>query len=688
LSDPAERLTPYRAKRDFEVTREPAGGAEPSAASRFVVQEHHARRLHWDLRLERDGVLASWAVPKGLPETPGQNHFAARTEDHPLEYIDFHGEIPKGEYGAGSMRIWDHGTYETLKWESRKIEVALHGERLDARYALFAIGKEDEPKDWMVHRMDPPADPAREPMPERLLPMLARPGSLPADADADADDGDDERWAHEIRWDGERAIAYSQPGELRFEGRGPSDLTDRYPELNRLNRALSSHSAILDGVVVALDAAGRPDPDALARRAAAARPAELRRLAADHPVTYVIFDLLWLDGHSLLELPYVERRRRLAELALRGERWQTPDYVAGQGAAVLEASAAHGLRGILAKRLDSTYEPGRRARTWVEVGPGSAGYAPAPGPPRELVCPEAGERATVTVDGRELKLTNLGKVLYPATGTTKRDVIDYYAAIAPELLGHLEGRALTVTRWPDGVGGKSFFQKQSPAHRPDWVATATVPAGSKAIDYTLAEDLPTLIWLANLAALELHTPLALAGAPERPAAVVFDLDPGAPATVVECCAVALRLHGMFDHLGLASFPKTSGSKGLQVYVPLGTQDVSFEETKRFARMVAELLAADEPELVVARMAPALRTGRVFVDWSQNDQQKTTVCAYSLRARERPTVSTPLDWDEVRGAHESGDPAELSFEFGRVLERVAEQGDLFAPVLSLQQELPG
>ncbi len=680
MSEAAERLESYRAKRDFAVTREPAGDGVAREASRFVIQEHHARRLHWDLRLERDGVLVSWAVPKGLPESPGSNHFAARTEDHPLEYIDFHGEIPKGEYGAGSMTIWDHGTYETLKWEPRKVEVALHGERLDARYALFAIGKEDEPKDWMVHRMDPPADPLREPMPERLLPMLARPGPLPAA---------DEHWGHEIRWEGVRAIAYSQPGELRFESGDRRDLTSRYPELGRLNRALSSHGAVLDGVIVALDAGGRPDADALARRDAAASPAQIRRLAAELPVTYVIFDLLWLDGRSLLAAPYAERRRRLAALGLTGEppsqttRWRTPDHVVGQGRAVLEASTAHGLRGIVAKRLDSAYQPGRRAAAWVEVGAG--GREPAGS--GLLLARDGAHSRTVPIEGRELRLSNLDKMLYPRTGTTKRDVINYYAAIAPVLLPHLEGRALTVKRWPDGVDGKSFFQKQSPAHRPDWVRSARLAAGAKHIDYTLADDLPTLVWLANLAALELHAPLARAEAPERPSAVVFDLDPGAPATVLECCDVALRLHGMFEHLGLRCFAKTSGSKGLQVYLPLGAGEASFGQTKSFARMVAELLAGDEPELVVARMTTALRTGRVFVDWSQNDQQKTTVAAYSLRARDQPTVSTPLDWDEVRGAHASGDPAELIFEAGQVQDRVAELGDLFAPVLSVRQELP-
>jgi len=256
-------LKEYRAKRDFGATSEPSGAKKGKAKKqpRFVVHEHSATRLHWDLRLERDGVLASWAVPKGLPQAPKENHLAVWTEDHPLEYVDFHGEIPKGQYGAGTMKIWDHGTYEVLKWEPRKIEVALHGERVDARYALFPISSSptegERPKEWMIHRMDPPADAAREPMPEHVKPMLARPGSLPR-----KDDG----WAYEIKWDGVRAIAYSTPGELRLESRNLKEITGSYPELARLNRALSSHAAILDGEIVAFDEHGRPSFAALQRR--------------------------------------------------------------------------------------------------------------------------------------------------------------------------------------------------------------------------------------------------------------------------------------------------------------------------------------------------------------------------------------------------------------------------------------
>ena len=237
------------------------------------------------------------------------------------------------------------------------------------------------------------------------------------------------------------------------------------------------------------------------------------------------------------------------------------------------------------------------------------------------------------------------------------------------------------------LDGQSFFQKQAPAHRPAWVRTVTLQAGRKRIDYTLADDLPTLVWLANLAALELHTPLARAEVPHRPTVLVFDLDPGEPATILECCHVGLALAGMFENLGMQSFAKTSGSKGLQVYVPLNSDGVSFADTKTFAKAVAELLERAEPELVVSRMTKARRTGKVLIDWSQNDHAKTTVCVYSLRASERATVSTPVEWQEVRAALQRRDATALSFEAPEVLERVRRQGDLFAPVLSLVQPLP-
>ena len=802
------RLERYQRKRDFTATPEPTGGhGGAGGLPRFVIHQHSARRLHWDLRLEHEGALVSWAVPKGMPEQPGENRFAAATEDHPIEYLEFQGRIPEGNYGAGTMTIWDSGTFEVLKWEARKIEVDLHGERLDARYALFPIDREDPPRDWMIHRMDPPAEGAAEAMPARIVPMLARPAERPPDG---------EDWGFEVKWDGIRAIAYCSAGEVRLESRNLNDISDSYPEIARIDRALGSHRAVLDGELVAFDSEGRPSFGALQQRMHVGSREQARRLAGRIPVTYVIFDLLWLDGHSLMGLPYSERRAHLARLALQGESWRTPEHVVGHGRELLQASREQRLEGILAKRLDSPYEPGRRGGSWLKiktlgrqefvvggwlpgsgrrrerigalllgvhdpdgalrfvgrVGSGfseqelerlrsllaalerdSSPFTAGRRPPREAVfceprlvaevefaewtgrgsirhptykglrddrpaagvlredttgpvagqaparIPSASAGATLALEdrgakgtyaivgARELGLSNLDKVIYPQTGFTKGELIAYYAAVAPILLPHLAGRPLTVTRWPDGVEGKSFFQKQAPAHRPEWVRTATVPSSSRPIDYTLAEDLPTLVWLANLAAIELHTPLARSEAMARPTALVFDLDPGEPAGLLECCRVAVLLGGMFEGLGLECYPKTSGSKGLQLYLPLNDEDITYERTKPFARAVAELLEQAEPELVVSRMTRTRRTGRVLIDWSQNDERKTTVCAYSLRAQARPTASTPLDWQEIREALDSGEASGLSFDAGQLIERVRRRGDLFAPVLSLSQELP-
>src|SRR3954447_2256251 len=352
----SDRLAAHRSKRASGATPEP-GPDEPAPAAaenRFVVHEHHARRLHWDLRLERDGVLVSWAVPKGIPPDPARNNLAVHTEDHPLEYIDFSGEIPAGQYGAGVMKIWDTGTYETHKFREDEVMVTFHGERLHGRYVLFRTRGDD----WMIHRMDPPEDAGREPMPERVEPMLARTGELPAD---------EAGWAFEIKWDGVRAMAYIDGGRLRLEARSGRDITPRYPELRELGRALAGREAVLDGEVVAFDADGRPSFQRLQGRMHLTSEHAVRRLSQSEPVAYIIFDLLWLDGHSLMGLPYTERRERLLELGLNGATWQTPASHVGDGAALLEASRAQGLEGIIAKRLDCPYTPGRRSPGWVKV---------------------------------------------------------------------------------------------------------------------------------------------------------------------------------------------------------------------------------------------------------------------------------------------------------------------------------
>lgn len=781
-----DRLDSYRRKRRFDETPEPSdSGTAAPGQLRFVVHEHHATRLHWDLRLEHDGTLASWAVPNGIPQDPKQNRKAVQTEDHPLSYLDFEAVIPKGNYGAGKISIWDRGTFDLEKWRDDEIIVVFHGERLQGKYVLFQAGKAG--KDWLMHRMDPPLDPDAEPVPDRIEAMLASPGALPARED---------EWAFEVKWDGVRALVRSEPGRLHLFGRSGREITANYPELHHLNRALSSHSAVLDGEIVAFDDEGKQSFEAVQHRIHQTSRSAIQRLARENPVTLMIFDLLWLDGHSLLDRPYEERRAALDELGLAGgDHWDVPAFHVGAGTALLQATAEQELEGIIAKRLGSPYEPGARAQNWrkikntrrqevviggitpgrgrragsfgaVQVGvyddDGELRYAGGVGsgfnettlkqvlreaegldvdespfagerqPPKEtrllapeLVCevefmewsrdgslrhptfkglrfdkapraierePQAEEIPAITggsleVDGRTVKLTNLGKVLYPGPGTTKSDVIRYYAEISHVLVPHLTGRPVTLVRFPDGVEGKSFFEKHANRYRPDWVQTIRMSAGENTeIDFVEIADVATLLWTANLAALELHPSLSHLPDLNQPTALVFDLDPGPPATIVECCRVATLIRELLTQLNVECWAKTSGSKGLQLYAPLNV-DVTYDDTKPFSQAVATLLEQRHPELIVSKQKKTLRTGKVLIDWSQNDRHKTTVGVYSLRARDLPTVSTPVTWDEVEACAEHGDPLALRFDKDAVLARVDEHGDLFEPVLTRKQELP-
>jgi bifunctional non-homologous end joining protein LigD len=354
-----QKLSEYKRKRDFRKTSEPAGRPRKrKVANRFVIHEHHARSLHWDLRLERDGVLVSWAVPKGIPADPKKNHLAVHVEDHPLEYIDFAGEIPAGEYGAGAVKIWDHGTYDCEKWRADEVIVVFHGEHLQGKYVLFQTGKGRQGKNWMIHRMDPPADPGEDPMPEHVVPMMARLADLPRN---------DSDYGFEIKWDGVRTIAYVEGGRVRLESRTLRDVTRQYPELRKLGRELGFRRAVLDGEIVAFDEQDRPSFQRLQPRMHVVSESTIRRRVSDTPVVYMIFDVLWLEGHSTMPLPYTERRRLLEGLELNGDNWRTPAYHVGDGTAMVEASEKQGLEGVVAKRLDSRYEPGARSGAWLKI---------------------------------------------------------------------------------------------------------------------------------------------------------------------------------------------------------------------------------------------------------------------------------------------------------------------------------
>ncbi len=681
-----EALSTYRAKRDPGKTPEPMGDADPirEGPPRFVIQEHHARALHWDLRLERAGVLASWALPKGLPEDPRRNHLAVHTEDHPLEYATFSGQIPAGEYGAGSMTIWDQGTYETEKWSDREVKFVLHGARGSGSFVLF----QTDGKNWMIHRHGDAAH--VDPVPTTVKPMLATPGRLPEGR---------QTWTYEVKWDGARTVAFIEGGRVKLQSRSQRDVTAMFPELAHMGEFLGMSALVLDGEVVAFGDDGRPSFARLQNRLHLSDPKEARRRASSDPVQFIAFDILYADGRSLMGDSYDERRSRLEALAFSGTNFTTTECFRDvSGKDVLRATTDNGLEGVIAKRRDSTYRPGRRVGEWVKVkvvttqdvviggwtdgkggrgaslgslllgipgadgldyvgkvgtgfderalrtimeqldqrrtrtNPfgqsitdaeakgahyvrpglvGEVGYAewtpggrlrhptwrglrpdltPAdvrrdsdtlPSSDEEPPVPEPRPKATtrasskadsqrVRVGDRELTVTNLDKVLFPETGFTKGQLIDYYARIAPVMLPHLAGRPLTMKRFPDGVEGKFFFEKHVPSHAPRWVKTVTLPSDRQGeITYAVVGDLPTLIWAANLGTIEFHVPLWQKGGrrklPADPDLMVFDLDPGEGTTIVECCAVAELIVEALGESHGEVFAKTSGQKGLQLY---------------------------------------------------------------------------------------------------------------------------
>ncbi|WP_086827624.1 non-homologous end-joining DNA ligase [Allokutzneria sp. NRRL B-24872] len=356
-------LRDYHRKRDAAKTPEPMPETVASGGNNdlFVIQEHHARRLHWDVRLERDGVLASWAVPKGLPVEQGDIRLAVHTEDHPMEYLTFSGEIPRGEYGGGKMTIWDTGRYDTLKWSEHEVEVVFHGARAQGRYVFFRSDRRDrDGKNWMVRLGKQAAGkaPPRVPPPEKLSPMLATRGLLPGPEQ-------DEQFSYEFKWDGVRAIARITGGRLQLLARSGADITATYPELRELGPRFPG-TALLDGEVVVFED-GRPSFGALQKRINISGAAQIARLAERQPVTYLIFDLLHLDGRSCLELEYDQRRRLLESLELRGAHWLTPPAYTGAGAAVLHAAREQRLEGVVAKRRSSRYRPGQRTTEWIKI---------------------------------------------------------------------------------------------------------------------------------------------------------------------------------------------------------------------------------------------------------------------------------------------------------------------------------
>ena len=763
-------LKDYDRKRTRGKTPEPfAKGGRRGKAPIFVVQRHDARRLHYDFRLERDGVLLSWAVPKGVPLEPGTQHLAVHVEDHPLSYATFEGEIPAGNYGAGTVEIWDHGTYELVEEKPNGgLTVELHGGRLNGEWTLVPAKLGGDQKNWLiVKKKAAVAEPGRK---QRWYkPMLA---TL-----ADEVPRGDE-WLHEVKWDGYRAIVTVAGGEVELTSRNGNSLSTRFESVARaVVQAVKTPDCVLDGEVCALDEQGRASFSAMQQ--------------GSGPLVLYVFDVLEVEGEPLVDRPLTERRERLEALLDRRNRTVRLSETFEDGDGLYEAAADQGLEGVLSKRADSTYQLGRRSRDWLKVktqgrqefvivgytkGQGRRGgsfgalvlavneggrlrwvgnvgtgfddaeidrllrklgplrrdtssLAEVPKMPRvkksdvvwteptlvaevrfaewthdsRLRAPvyqglredkEASdvqrERPPIPDEVRKgkrmLKVSNLDKLFWPEEGITKGDLLAYYRDVTPALLPHLRDRPFTMKRYPDGWNGKFFFQKDAPKHMPDWIPTARFEASTRdrppkrrLIDFPLVNDELALLWVVNMGCIDMNTWYSRVDKPSRPDWVLFDLDPSPDVGFPETIQVALLIKQTLDLLELESFPKTSGSEGIHILVPVARRH-TYAETREFSEIVAGALARAHPGLVTTEWTKAKRRG-VLIDSNQNGEGKTIASAYSVRPKAGAPVSTPLRWDEV---NDTLDPS--AFTMDAVLERVGREGDLFDGVLTTKQSL--
>ena len=786
-----DALKTYKDKRDGGPTPEPSGGERPAGDKPiFVVQKHDARALHWDLRLELDGVLLSWAVPKGPSPNQADKRLAMQTEDHPLEYAEFEGIIPEGEYGAGSMIVWDKGTWTPVEdphegLEKGKLLFDLHGHKLLGRWTL--VKTKTAPNSWLlIKERDAYLDPegSTESYPddsiysgltvaqfaradERAEDLGARVAALGAArrvvraADVElmlatarehafTKDG----WIFELKYDGYRLLGERVDREPHLRSRAGHDLTHTFPEIARAVRGLPFEGLILDGEVVCHDADGLPSFSRLQKRGRIQSKADALRASVEIPSIYYAFDLLALEGHDLRSLPLLARKEILREVlpTVGPIRWS--DHIAEKGEAVYRQVQAMGLEGIVGKKADSRYRGGRsthwiKVRTvqvedfvvvgWTDpqgtrsgfgamhvaqydgddltylgsVGSGftdaqlgevhhalvrlaadacpcTAGEVPRgrqhhwvrpelvvevkykeltdqgmvrqasfsrlrdDKPPGECVLrgsakrEESREPVAVRVrEDRSVAFTNLDKVFWPEEGYTKGDLIEYHRAVAEWMLPYLEDRPLVMTRYPDGIHGKSFFQKDAPPFAPDWFRKVTLwsEGSERELSYFVAEDLESLLYVVNLGTIPLHIWSSRISSLATPDWCILDLDPkDAPfAHVVE---LARTIRGICEEIGLPSFAKTSGSSGIHVLVPLGRR-LTYEQSKTLGQLLGRVAVAERTDIATLTRNPERRGGKVYVDFLQNGHGKLLVAPFAVRPRAGATVSAPLTWREVR-----------------------------------------
>ena len=935
-------LEEYRRKRDFNQTPEPSGDPIPRVAAersaweqlphgrRFCVQKHRATRMHFDFRLEHDGVLLSWAVPRGPSLDPAKKRLAVQTEDHPIDYGEFEGVIPSG-YGAGSVMLWDIGTFEWVKESAEDfdrsrlkgdIKFRLQGTKLSGEYALVHIGERgrryggsnDGDKNWLMIKKrdasvvegfeaidldvsvktgrslaeiaaeaggDPremrraararttPSIAAPSVAPQGLAqappPMLATPVDHPFSRDG---------WLFELKYDGIRAMVSVAGDLVRITGRRGGDETAHYPEAQAIRAGIRARQAIVDGELVVLDADGRPSFERMQQRINVTRESDVRRVAAEHPVTFIAFDLLELEGRDMLSTELRIRKKTLRETIVDSPHILFAAHVERDGESLFEVARGSGIEGIVGKRADSLYRPGIRSPDWVkikswrsqscvivgytagrgrrlnqlgalilavldgtrlvhcgQVGTGFdektlrdlrdrlrplemktcplditpktsepatwvkpelvcevrfagwtrdgilrhpayrtlrpdqrpedctrerpidparlAGAADSPidsspppvrteptkssqtpsdeaangprprrapksvlnprsastrpggaagssatkggeGPPQRQDPDESAALSTLRtlkrnahweIAGRRLPLTNLDKVLWPADGITKRDMIEYYVRMAPYMLPYLRNRPLSMQVFPDGIDGKSFWRKDKPAHAPAWIESWTYH-GEKTKTYIVVNEVATLAWVANAGVIDLHPWHSRFDAPNEPDWAVFDLDPFEPATFQEVVDIAKLVKAALDHYGMHGVVKTSGQTGLQIYVPV-RRGPDYSAVRHWVEEVGRAIDQAAPGRVSWEWSVAKRTGRIRIDYTQNIINKTLAAPYSLRPAPGAPVSTPIAWDEL----DDPDLRPDRWNIATIAQRVAAKGDLFAPVLDADQDLP-
>ncbi len=922
-------LEEYRRKRDFKQTPEPSGqpirraATERSAweqlphGSRFCVQKHRATRMHFDFRLEHDGVLLSWAVPRGPSLDPAKKRLAVQTEDHPIDYGEFEGVIPSG-YGAGTVMLWDIGTFEWVKESAEDfdrsriagdIKFRLQGTKLAGEFALVHIGERgrryggssDDDKNWLMIKKrdaavvegfeaididvsvktgrslaeiaaegggDPremrraararttPSGAAPGVAPQALAqappPMLATPVDHPFSRDG---------WFFELKYDGIRAMVSVADDLVRITGRRGGDETVHYPEAQAIRAGIRARQAIVDGELAVLDADGRPSFERMQQRINVTRETDVRRVAAEHPVTFIAFDLLELEGRDLLSTELRIRKKTLRETIVDSPHILFAAHVERDGTSLFEVARGSGIEGIVGKRADSLYRPGIRSPDWVKIkswlgqscvivgytagrgrrlnqlgalilavldgtrlvhcgqvgtgfdektlrdlrdrlrplevktcpldvtpktsepatwvkpevvcevrfagwtrdgilrhpayrtlrpdqrpedctreipidparlptatdppknpppksdeaekGPrprrrqrsvlepvsastrpggaaGSSATTGGEGPPRRQDPDESAALNTLKtlhknahweIAGRRLPLTNLDKVLWPADGITKRDMIEYYVRMAPYMLPYLRDRPLSMQVFPDGIEGKSFWRKDKPAHAPAWIESWTYH-GEKTKTYIVVNEVATLAWVANAGVIDLHPWHSRFDAPNEPDWAVFDLDPFEPATFQEVVDIARLVKAALDHYGMHGVVKTSGQTGLQIYVPV-RRGPEYSAVRHWVEEVGRAIDQAAPGRVSWEWSVAKRTGRIRIDYTQNIINKTLAAPYSLRPAPGAPVSTPIAWDEL----DDPDLRPDRWNIATIAQRVAAKGDLFAPVLNADQDLP-